>query len=117
MSKKVTLPSGATVTLKDPSTLRVKDRKAIMRASENTTGEVSKAIALGEALISVLVEEWSLDLMPPSVKIESLDELEIADYDAILEAANDISKALFPSLKDNDENKADPESPLDNSKD
>lgn len=117
MSTKVTLPSGATVTLKDPSLLRVKDRKKVMKAGENITGDISKALALGDTIIAMLVEEWSFDLIIPSVKMESLDELEISDYDALVEATAEAQKSLFPSLAKNEKNESDPKAPTDNLKD
>lgn len=117
MSTKVTLPSGATVLLKDPSLLRVKDRKKVMKAGENITGDISKALALGDTIVAMLVEEWSYDLIIPSIKMESLDELEIADYDALVEATADAQKSLFPSLAQNEKNEADPKAPTVNSKD
>jgi hypothetical protein len=117
MSKEVKLPSGATVKLKDPSTLRVKDRKRVIRASESTEGELSKALALGDALIAMLIEEWSFDLIPPSIKIESLDELTMADYDALVEHTKDAQKYLFPSLGDSAENDKDPKAITANSND
>jgi hypothetical protein len=117
MSKEVKLPSGATVKLKDPSLLRVKDRKKVMKSSDNQEGDMSKALALGDTIIAMLVEEWSFDLIIPSVKIETLDELEIADYDALVEATADAQKALFPSLAKSDANEADPKAITADSKD
>jgi hypothetical protein len=117
MSTKVSLPSGAIVTLKDPALLRVKDRKLVMKAGENITGDISKALALGDTIIAMLVEEWTFDLIIPSVKMESLDELEIADYDALVEATSEAQKSLFPSLAKNEKNEADPKALTDNLKD
>ena len=77
MSKKITLPSGATVTLKDPQNLRVKDRKRVLKSAETEGGDLSRALALGDALIAMLVEDWSFDLLIPSIKIDNLDELEM----------------------------------------
>lgn len=108
MSSKVTLPSGATVTLKDPALLRVKDRKKVIQASDAKIGDLTKALALGDALIAMLVEEWSFDLLPPSVNLESLDELEIPDYDALVEATRHASEYLFPTLAKTEENEANP---------
>jgi len=116
MSKQVKLPSGATVTLKDPSLLRVKDRKRVMKASDSAEGELSRALQLGDALIAMLVEEWSFDLLIPSIKMESLDELEIADYDALVEATKDAQDALFPSIAKTIKNEADPKADTTNSK-
>ena len=117
MAKEVKLPSGATVKLKDPSLLRVKDRKKVMKAGDSLQGDLSKALALGDAIIAMLVEEWSFDLIIPSVKLDSLDELEIADYDALVEATADAQKALFPNLNKNDETEKDPKAITADSKD
>ena len=117
MEKNITLPSGATVKFKDPSLLRVKDRKKVMKAADSETGDLGKALALGESIIAMLVEEWSFDLLIPSIKIESIEELEMADYDALVEATADANKVLFPSLAKNDKNEADPKAITDNSKD
>lgn len=116
MSKKVTLPTGATVTLKDPSSLRVKDRKKVMRTADQTEGgDLSKALALGDALLAMLIEEWSFDLLIPSLKIESLDELEMKDYDYLVEQTKDAQKELFPTLSSSDQNESDPKAPTANS--
>jgi hypothetical protein len=116
MKTDITLPSGATVKLKDPSLLRVKDRKKVMKAGDSESGDLAKALALGDAIIAMLVEEWSFDLIIPSVKIDSLDELEVTDYDALVEATQDAQKVLFPSLSKSEANEADPKAITENSK-
>ena len=105
---KITLPSGATVTIKDPSGLRVRDRNRVIKAGDGLTGEIAKGLAFSEALIATIVEDWSFDLLIPSIKSDSLEELEIADYDALVKASEDISSILFPSLAKNEKNEADP---------
>ena len=118
MSKEVTLPSGAKVVLKDPSTLRVKDRKNVMRSADNAVGgDLTKALALGDALIAMLVESWSFDLIPPSIKLESLDELTMADYDALTDHTKEAQKVLFTQTQENDESAKDTESPFADSND
>jgi hypothetical protein len=117
MSKEVKLPSGATVILKDPSLLRVKDRKNVIKASDSVEGELSRALVLGDSLIAMLVESWSFDLIPPSIKLESLDELEIPDYDALVEATKDAQAKLFPSVEKTIENEKNPKAPTANSND
>jgi hypothetical protein len=114
-STKITLPSGATVTIKDPAGLRVKDRNRVMKAGDGLTGEVAKGLAFSEALIATIIEEWSFDLMIPSVKLESLEELEIADYDALTKASEDISAILFPTLAKTEKNEADPKATTESS--
>jgi hypothetical protein len=111
MSKKITLPSGATVTLKDPQNLRVKDRKRVLKSAETEGGDLSRALALGDALIAMLVEDWSFDLLIPAVKLDNLDELEMKDYDALVDETKDAQKYLFPNLAETDENEADPKAP------
>jgi hypothetical protein len=115
MSKKVTLPSGATVTLKDPQMLRVKDRKKVLKSAEVEGGDLSKALALGDALISMLIEDWSFDLVIPSVKTDTLDELTMADYDALVEHTKEAQKYLFPSIAETEENEKDPKADTANS--
>lgn len=114
MSQKITLPSGATVTLKDPALLRVKDRKRVLKTADVEGGDLTRALALGDALIAMLIEDWSLDLLIPSLKIDNLDELEMKDYDALVDATKDAQKFLFPSLGETIENEADPKAPTDN---
>jgi hypothetical protein len=116
MSRKVTLPSGASVTLKDPKMLRVKDRKAVLRSSEVEGGDLTRAMALGDALIAMMIEEWSLNLPIPSIKIESLGELEMRDYDALVEETKEAQTYLFPTLADTPENEQDPKATTANSK-
>jgi len=113
-TSKITLPSGAEVTLRDPKTLRVKDRKKVFRNAAKEEG-VLQAMSLVDGIIAIIVEDWTLDLVIPSVRIESIDELEMADYDALAAEASKAQSALFPALAETTESKADSESPFDNS--
>jgi hypothetical protein len=111
MANTIKLPSGNTVSLKDTSALKVGDRKKVIKATDKQEGDLSKALALGDALIAMMIEEWSFDLILPSVKIESLDELSMADYDALTKATEGAQSSLFPALADNPTNEADPKAP------
>jgi hypothetical protein len=115
MTKKVTLPSGATVNLRDPKTLRVKDRRVLMTTVDTADGELAKALALSDALISMLIEDWSFDLVIPSVKKESLDEQEVSDYDFLMDQTKEAQKALYPNLKEDEANTNDPKANTENS--
>jgi hypothetical protein len=86
MSKIINLPSGNTATIKDPRSLKQKDRKRTI-VETNGGATLASGMAMMDNLIAVLVEEWSFDLIIPSIKIESLDELATADYDALQEEA------------------------------
>lgn len=111
-SKTVKLPkSGATVVLKDPSTLRVKDRKKMYAAANGQEG-LMQAMSLVDGLISILVESWTLDLIIPSIKMSSLDELEMADYDFLAAEAEEAQAVIFPKLGKTEETEADADSPF-----
>ena len=111
MSNTIKLPSGNTVVLKDLSTLKVGDRKRVIKATDKQEGDLSKAMALGDALIAMMIESWSFDLILPSVRLESLDELSMADYDALGKATEGVQNSLFPTLADTPANEADPKAP------
>ena len=114
MARKINLPSGATVTIKDANDLKVRDRNRIMRAGDSES-QAEKGIAIGNALLSAIVEDWSYDLLIPSVKEESIEELPIKDYVALMKETETLTKDLFPDLSDTDENKLNPDSPLEGS--
>lgn len=112
MSKVINLPSGASATLRDPSTLRVKDRRKVFEAAGNKEG-VLQALSMVDGLIAILVESWSFDLIIPSVRIDSLGELTMPDYDVLAAEANEAQKIIFPQTQnDSDSN---PDSPFGNS--
>ena len=124
--KTITLPSGATATFRDPSTLRVKDRKKVLRAANGEEGLMQAT--LKEDLIPAnkkpkedtngvdqTLQEWSFDMLIPSLKVSVLDELTMADYDALSEEAGKAQAVLFPGLTENDKSANDPDSPFGNS--
>jgi hypothetical protein len=57
-----------------------------------------------------------LDTPIPAIKPDAIDELEIVDYDALVEHTKEAQKALFPNLADTPENEADPKALTENSK-
>jgi len=114
MSNKITLPSGATVTLKDAKELKVKDRNRIMYAGDGDTS-AKRGIAISNALLVTIIEDWSYDLLIPSVKEDSIEELPIPDYVALMKQTDSLTKELFPDLNDTDANRKNPDSPLDGS--
>ena len=109
MSKIVNLPSGATATLRDPKSLKQKDR-ARLYVTDSNGSDIANGVAVMNNLIAVLIEEWSFDLVPPSVKIDSLGELSIGDYDALQEHAEAAMPLLFPKLQDSTD--SDPKAPI-----
>jgi hypothetical protein len=108
MSKTIALPSGATVTLKDAATLKQKDRAKVYPLMTTENVSIAATAELTDTLLALIVVDWSLDLLIPSVKLESLGELDIADYDALAEHAEPALIALFPSLAKTVQNEQDP---------
>jgi hypothetical protein len=116
--KTIKLPkSGAEVVLRDPTELRVKDRKKIYANASTQDEGIMQALSFTDGLIAVLVESWSLDLLLPSIKISILDELEMADYDYLVTQTKEAQEVLFPKLSQTEETEKDTESPFDNSND
>lgn len=116
MEKKVDLPSGGWAIFRDPNTLKVKDRKKVFKAAANDEG-LMQALSLVDGLLSILIKEWSFDMPIPSVKLNVLDELSMADYDTLSEAAGETQSILFPNTSKNEQSEADADSPFDKSKD
>jgi hypothetical protein len=54
-------------------------------------------------------------LVIPSVKIDTLGELEMRDYDALVDATKEAQSYLFPSLAETTENENDPKAITENS--
>lgn len=113
MSKQIKLPSGATVTIKEGSELRVKDRNVMMRANA-IENKAERGIALGNAMLAVVIEDWSFDFIIPSVKEDSIEKLSIPDYLSLMKQTEDLTKEIFPEVADTDENRLNPDSPKDN---
>lgn len=107
------LPSGGWAKFKDASTLRVKDRKKVLKNANNQEG-LLQAMSLVDGLIAILVEEWSFEMPIPSIRLAALEELTMADYDALAEEASKAQKILFPRLSETEESKADVDSPFGN---
>lgn len=114
--KKVNLPSGGWAVLKDAETLRVKDRRKIIRQANGEEG-LMQALTIIDGLIACLVEEWSFEFPIPAIKLSVLDELTMADYDTLSNVAGEAQKVLFPQLGETEEAKNDPDSPFGDSKD
>jgi hypothetical protein len=115
MSREVTLPSGATVKLRDPATLLMKDRNKVMEFAGKAENDVMQAIAIANGMIAVSVIEWSFDLIPPSIRLASLDELTPTDYDFLVAQVDEVANYLFPNLTA--EGKDDPKASTANSVD
>ena len=113
---KIILPkSRAEVTLRDATEMRHKDRKKVWASLSEQDNALIQSLDMTEGLIAFLVKDWTLDLILPSIRISSLGELEIADYDALAIEANKAQEILFPNFAKTPENESNPDSPLDES--
>lgn len=74
------------------------DRKRIMKEWGVDGSDIEKGSRLTEALICVLVTDWSLDLPLPREKPEIIDELAGHDYDVLQHAAVELQKRLYVSF-------------------
>lgn len=95
---RVELTNGNWAELKEPETLRNRDRKALLLAIDGIEGNVAKALAMSDALLERLVVEWSLDLPLPTKGSDSLDELLPGDADILFRNCESARDALFPSF-------------------
>lgn len=110
MSRQITLPSGATATIRDPKTLKAKDRRRIYELANEQSG-LLQTLTMLEATMAIIIENWSFDLILPSINFKSIGELELNDYDFLMNEATDASKILFGNYTDDKET----DSPLDKS--
>lgn len=98
---KIDLPSGAWADLLTPDKLKAKHHRASMRAVTKVEGSREGALAIDmlDGVLAVIVQDWSvtyektneetgettIEPLPiPSVDFDSIDELSIEDYEALL---------------------------------
>lgn len=110
-SEKITLPSGGWIAVRDPKSYRSRDKKAILRSVRGSADELGVAtwgIGLTDILIERMITDWWLpygeDWPIPSLSERDPDEgtpvvledLEIPDYDKIMDVANGVRAVIFP---------------------
>lgn len=96
------LPSGGWVELRDASELKAKDRKRVMRnLGDPQEGHVMASVVdMTDGIIATMVTAWELpyllDAPLPSVQIDVLDELELADENVLQKLTEGAAK-MFQS--------------------
>jgi hypothetical protein len=116
MSETINLPSGNTVVIRDVTTIKQGDRRKVYGFINAENGDTfASGMRLVDAVLTVMVESWSFEMLPPSVKVESLDELTLGDYDLLQELATDYMKSLFPALGKTAETDTDPKALIESS--
>jgi hypothetical protein len=96
---RITLSGGNWAQLRDPESFRQRDRKALLLGMDAVEGgDLARGLAVMDKVLALLVESWSYELPVPSVDEASLEELSIADYDALSKACEATRKVMFPDF-------------------
>ena len=98
----IKLPSGATVTLREIADIKHRDRKKLYAGVSDEMNTFDRGYVIMDNLLTIAVESWSFEALPPSVKRESLDDLDPQDYDALSDAAKPIMDAVFPASREDE---------------
>lgn len=117
MSNKIELPSGGWAMLRDPKTLKHADRQKLYKGLDSNTPSLERGMIVADRLVALLVESWSFELIPPSIRFESIGELDVEDYDVLSKEAEAAGKKLFPSMAKTLESEADPKAITEDSSD
>jgi hypothetical protein len=94
----VTLPSGHTVELRDPASLKRKDRKALLfevASLPDGTPDFVRGITGMEVLLRTAISGWSFDV---PVTAEALDDLSLADDNALQAAFDEWYAGVRPDF-------------------
>lgn len=83
------------VELRDPKELRAGDQMDIQDAMTSTGGAMVRQMQ--NALMALLVENWSLPLPVPSKAPESLRLMTIPDYQALKKLIEPAEELIFPA--------------------
>lgn len=114
----LTLPSGGWAELRDPSTLRARDQKALLKSMNfEQDNKVAAGLDMADGLIALLVTAWEIpyaraletnstgemvlgEMVLPSVDVTVIDDLSLADYGELTRIARDVQKVMFPAPPD-----------------
>lgn len=103
---------GSWVQIRDPHTLKSGDKRRVLRAIRDNAEAGEVALSMLDAIATVAVEAWSLQLPVPSQDIKVLDLMEIGDYDKLSNLLGPTQEALFPTpVEETPEQAEDPASP------
>ena len=102
----VTLPSGAEVVFRDPRQLRARDKKYVVSKMRDDTSARGRALDVFDGTLAMLIEKWDVPYLPaaplPRDMPSIIDELEIPDYDKLIDAIGPAVELLFPTVRDED---------------
>lgn len=105
-----TLPSGGWVELRDPTTLKARHTKAVMRSIKefDQSQPVEAGLSMTDGLIALMVEAWELpyatdDGRPwalPKDDVSMVDDLSAADYMRLTNLMKPAQEVLMPGNPD-----------------
>jgi hypothetical protein len=118
MATVIKLPSGNTVTVKDEKEYSLKDRKFVFNnLKQDDLDNISDMMDVLERVVVVSVTEWSFDLIPPNIKADSMETLNLQDVDVLFRHAKNSLRFLMPNLNDEADGSLDPKVTTPNSDD
>lgn len=73
-----------------------RERRSLMKAFDSVEGDVSRGMAVTDALLALLITNWSFDNLPlPMHNVDVLGDLLAPDYDLLEHAASPLQEKLF----------------------
>lgn len=85
-----------------------RERRSLMKAYDSEDGAVGKGMAVTDALLALLITDWSFEnLTIPQHNVDVLGDLLAPDYDLLEHAARPLQDKLFTSFEPD----VDPSSP------
>jgi hypothetical protein len=109
----VTLPSGATVTFRDPEDLLGEDVEAVLATLRREQSETGQAVSAIAGVASVLVESWTIPYPPgrpkdttdeawplPRTDPALLGKLSARDWRALIDVVSPAVRLVLPSAPD-----------------
>jgi hypothetical protein len=104
--RRIDLPSGGWVEFRDPSSIRAKHKRKVMRGIDNPEKQAAAALDLTEGIAAMFIERWDIPELPnlplPIDDLNVFDLLTVADYDAIVDAARPAIVLFFPTSTPDD---------------
>lgn len=112
------LPSGGWAELRDPSTLRARDQKALLKSMNfEQDNKIAAGLDMTDGLIALLVTEWEIpyaraldtnsdgdmvlgEFVLPSADVTVIDDLSMPDYGELTRIAREVQKVMFPKAPD-----------------
>jgi hypothetical protein len=97
IARELSLPSGNTVTFRDPEELTGQDHRTIVDQMRADVGLVGASMDAVYGTACMLIESWTFDAPLPREDPSQLGKLKFRDYNAIVMAITPAAQLLFGS--------------------